>query len=412
MVILAIFGASTRAAAQQETILHSFPDNATDGYYLQAGLVSDTSGNLYGTTAYGGTYGNGAVFELTLISGGAWTETILHSFNGGTDGRFPQAGLVLDSAGNLYGTTYNGGDYFDFGTVYELSPTAGGSWTETILHSFNDDGTDGINPSASLIFDAKGNLYSTTPYGGAYGAGTAFELIPAAGGAWTEKVLHSFDHNGTEGYSPYERLAFDTSGHLYGATTSGGVYGYGVVFELTPAANRAWKYLPLHEFRNNPDGYAPFALTLDAAGNVYGVTSLGGTHSHGTAFELTPKPGGGLWTEKILHNFNNNDEDGAIPEGALTLGPSGTLYGVTQTGGANYCSLTGNNCGTVFELSPRPGGVWAETILHNFSGDGTDGIWPFSGVILGASGSLYGTTIFGGAYDFEDTGGTVFEITP
>jgi uncharacterized repeat protein (TIGR03803 family) len=157
-----------------EKVLHSF--NGGDGANPAAGLIFDAAGNLYGTTTGGGTSGYGTVFELTPMGGGGWTETILYSFGNGTDGAIPYAGLIFDAAGNLYGTTFGGGPYGGAGTVFELTPTAGGGWTETVLHSFN--GGDGANPVAGLIFDAAGNLYGTTTGGGTYGGGTAFELSP------------------------------------------------------------------------------------------------------------------------------------------------------------------------------------------------------------------------------------------
>jgi uncharacterized repeat protein (TIGR03803 family) len=230
------------AGGWSEKVLHSFND--TDGAYSSAGLIFDKNGNLYGTTLEGGDYGCsasgcGTVFELTPTAGGGWTETVLLNFNG-SDGSGPQAGLIFDAAGNLYGTTVGGGTNcppFGCGTVFELTPTAGGGWTEKVLHSFGN-GTDGANPFAGLIFDAAGNLYGTTYGGGTYrcgasGCGTAFELTPAAGGSWTETVLYSFSR-GNDGFEPEAGLIFDSAGNLYGTTAVGGTYDGGTVFELTP----------------------------------------------------------------------------------------------------------------------------------------------------------------------------------
>jgi uncharacterized repeat protein (TIGR03803 family) len=240
--ILAIFALAvfvTGSAASQEKVLHSF-GNGTDGLYPYAGLIFDAAGNLYGTTYEGGIHGYGTVFELTPEEGGGWTEKVLHSFNlNGTDAAYPQASLIMDSAGNLYSTSYEGGIHLDpcggvgCGTVFELSPQEGGGWTEKVLHSFNLNGTDGDEPYAGLIIDTAGNLYGTTIAGGIHNNGTVFELSPREGGGWTEKVVHSFG-NGTDGYEPYAGLIIDAAGNLYGTTVEGGIHGYGTVFEITP----------------------------------------------------------------------------------------------------------------------------------------------------------------------------------
>jgi len=202
MLAVTPFMISARATAQQEKILHSF--NGTDGAGPGAPLIMDAKGNFYGTTVAGGTgtgcgSGCGTVFELT--HGGGWTAKVLHQFtlNSGKDGVNPRAGLIFDAAGNLYGTTYGGGAH-DEGMVFELSPSAGGRWTEKILYSFKRH-ADGIYPWAGLIFDSAGNLYGTTLYGGAFSQGTVFELTPSPGGGWTEKLLHQFG-NGTDGIGP------------------------------------------------------------------------------------------------------------------------------------------------------------------------------------------------------------------
>ena len=265
-----------------EKVLHSF--NAKDGFVSYAALIFDAFGNLYGTTAGGGAYGDGTVFELTPKGGGGWTETVLHSFND-KDGSAPYAGLIFDGAGNLYGTTLMGGHYVD-GTVFKLTPKGGGGWTETVLHSFNDNGKDGFAPLAGLIFDEAGNLYGTTYGGGTYGYGTVFELTPKAGGAWTETVLHSCNDNGKDGYESYASLILDAPGNLYGTTSVGGAYGYGTVFELAPKAGGGWTETVLLSF-NDKDGFSVLAsLIFDASGNLYGTTYAGGAYGYGTVFEV------------------------------------------------------------------------------------------------------------------------------
>jgi uncharacterized repeat protein (TIGR03803 family) len=401
---------STWAATNwNEKVLHSFCNrrNCADGYYPYDGLIFDASGNLYGTTYQGGTYGYGTVFELTPTAGGGWAEKVLHGFND-EDGYGPFAGLIFDAAGNLYGTTTSGGA-FNQGTVFELTPTAGGGWTEQVLYSFcsQTNCTDGAYPLAGLIFDAAGNLYGATYNGGiypcgAYGCGTVFELSPTAGGGWTETVLHSFG-NGTDGAFPYAGLIFDAAGNLYGTTTGGGTYRGGTVFQLTPTAGGGWAEQVLYSFcsqTNCTDGGGPGGLIFDAAGNLYGTTGGGGAYGGGTVFELSPTAGGG-WTEKVLHSFNGTDGTGPS---AVIFDAAGNLYGTTEYGGA-YGGNLGD--GTVFELTPTAGGGWTEKVLHSF-GNGTDGAWPLAGLIIDAAGNLYGMTWIGGDYG----GGTVFALTP
>ena len=203
--------------------------------------------------------------------GGGWTEKVLHSFGRGKDGASPYASLIIDSAGNLYGTAFHGGAD-GFGTVFELTPKAAGKWTEKVLHSFN--GKDGRYPSASLIFDASGNLYGPTEE-------SIFELMPKTGGGWTEKVLHN---SGTE-----TNLIFGDGGKLYGTTPYGGTTGNGTLFELSRKADGKWTYLVLYSFIGSVDGANPFAgLALDASGNMYGTTYEGGGDLQGTVFEFTP----------------------------------------------------------------------------------------------------------------------------
>jgi uncharacterized repeat protein (TIGR03803 family) len=233
--------ANAWAAVQwNEKVLHAFNDHRTDGSSPEYGLVIDAAGNLYGTTPSGGIHDYGTVFELSPTVGGGWTETVLHNFNqNGTDGALPSAALIFDAAGNLYGTTSAGGLYYD-GTVFELSPTVGGGWTETVLHNFNQNGTDGVSPSGGLIFDAAGNLYGTTFAGGLYLDGTVFELSPAGGGAWTETVLYTFcsQNDCRDGSFPAAGLIFDAAGNLYGTTQGSGsmsnLYYGETVFELRP----------------------------------------------------------------------------------------------------------------------------------------------------------------------------------
>jgi uncharacterized repeat protein (TIGR03803 family) len=281
----------------KEKVLHGF-GRGKDGYKPTASLIFDPTGNLYGTTAGGGSVGLGlgTVFQLTPRTNGKWKEKVLHSFGNGTDGANPDAGLIIDAAGNLYGTTPTGGAYSGYGTVFQLAPGTQGRWKEKVLHSFGN-GTDGIMPDASVIIDAIGNLYGTTQLGGAYGNGTVFELNPKAGGGWTEKVLTSFNKS-TDGTTPSAGLIFDAAGNLYGTAAYGGAYEfYGTVFRLASGTSGRWKETVLHSFTDNgTDGYYPYAsLIFNAAGNLYGTTleggasgCAGGYETCGTIFEITP----------------------------------------------------------------------------------------------------------------------------
>jgi len=403
VTVLAIFIGTVLTAsafAASEKLLHSFQSNFKDGFYPEDGLIFDDSGNLYGTTFYGGTDGGGTVFELMPKAGGGWKEKVLHNFNDNRrDGLYPYAGLVFDSLGNLYGTTQSGGAY-SYGTVFELSPNAGGGWTEKVLHSFNYP--NAVTPWGGLTIDFSGNLYGTTSASGAYGAGTVFELTPKPGGGWSEKVLHNFNgSNGKDGASPLAGLVIDGSGNLYGTTDEGGAYVYGTVFELTPKAGGEWKEKILHSFGGKGDGSNPRAgLIFDGYGNLYGTTSGGGANVYGTVFELTPRAGG-RWKEKILHSFIDLD-NGAQPVSGLIFDSSGNLYGTTQSGGTY-------DAGTAFKLTPKADGGWAGNVLHNFNDSfGKDGYSPAAGLILDSFGNLYGLTPSGGIYGY----GTVFEIKP
>jgi len=388
-------------ATVRETVLHSFNPSGAEAFPY-AGLIVDHAGNLYGTTYRGGTYNVGTVFELSRNGNVGWTQKVLHSFNNnGVDGMYPYAGLIFDSAGNLYTTTQNGGIYYG-GTVVKLSPSQGGGWTETVLHNFNPSTTDGFNPLAGLIVDRAGNLYGTTSGGGSgtSPAGTVFELSPSGSVGWTEKVLHNFNNNGTDGAHPFSGLVLDGSGNLYGTTTSGGSNGDGVVFELSPNGSGGWTEMLLHSFNGTDGGYPGAALIFDGSGNLYGTTENGGANNFGTVFELSPNGSGG-WTETLLHSFNFNGSDGVYPYAGVIFDAAGNLYGTTWEGGTYVY-------GTVFELMPQPGGSWSETVLHSFQPNGVDGVSPQSaGLIVDAAGHLFGTTINGGRYNV----GTMFEMS-
>ena len=452
-----LFVTGTRAASQEKA-LHS----ATARTALPAGrLVLDAAGNLYGTTSEGGIYHCdmfvspsihcGTAFELTSVKGGGWTKKVLHSFGNGADGTGPNGGLILDAAGNLYGTTGSGGTYpsacmYGCGTVFELTPTKGGGWTEKVLHSFGER-AGGQRPNGDLILDAAGNLYGTTCLGGAYDNGTVFELSPTKDGGWTEKVIHSFNHSGsdTDGTCPSAGVIFDAAGNLYGTTVEGGegdCYGGtdnacgGTVFELTPTKDGEWFEKVLHNFGEGKDGANPAGdLIFDRAGNLYGTTPNGGaykcgtwsglykkgddyyfgpidvlgpcTDGYGTVFELSPTKDG-EWTEKVLHSFGKGQEEspdvpanwGWTPpppsKGADVRNPDGGLVFDAAE------NLYGTASGAVFELTPAQSGVWTEKLLHSF------GNIPKGVLIIDAAGNLYRTTALAGARGYV----TIFWLKP
>jgi uncharacterized repeat protein (TIGR03803 family) len=329
-----------------ERVLYSFENNGEDGAFPTESLIMDSSGNLYGTTYAGGFRGEGTVFELSPKLGGGWTEKILHSFKTvGNDGLVPWGGLIMDSAGNLYGSTVVGGAS-NMGAVFELSPSSGATWAEKILFSFN--GSDGYQPWGALVSDSLGNLYGTTEQGGAFGYGTVFELSFSSG-AWSEIVLHSFNNDGTDPISPQTGLTFDSLGNLYGTAPDGAAFGGGAVFELTPG-NGGWTYSIIYafNFNNNHDGINPQSTVIvDPSGNLYGTTGYGGTGACtpsgcGTVFMLTPS--GGTWAETILHNFAGSP-DGSGSVTPLIRDASGNLYGTAIAGG-----VFGH--GLAFEIKP------------------------------------------------------------
>jgi len=333
--------------------LFSFPASGAKGLKPQAPVIKGPDGAFYGTAVGGGGGCScGVVFRLqppaTFPASALtpWMETVLYEFRGASDGRYPgYGGLVFDRAGNLYGTTEEGGAY-GLGTVFELTPHSG-SWTESVIYSFGASG-DGYTPWGGLTVDSAGNLYGTTIYGGYYNQGMVFELT-AANGGWTERLIHAFD--GSDGAKPSGQLIFDTSGNLYGTAYWGGLDGEdGSVFELSPS-NGGWTFSLLHLFDFSAgEGVDPLAgVTMGADGNLYGTTLGGGTGDNGTIFRLVNVDGS--WTYQALYNFSFSGNTGAAPFGGVTFDSQGNLYGTTIAGGQGQAYCTGG-CGVVWELTP------------------------------------------------------------
>jgi uncharacterized repeat protein (TIGR03803 family) len=332
---------------------------------------------------------------------GHWAKKVLYRFNRyGKGGFWPTGGLVLDPAGNLYGTTrgggVNGGE-----TLFELTPTADGTWKHTVIHTFPSGRKDGYGIGGPPILDSVGNLYCSTGDGGAYGYGTVVRLTPKGGGRWKESILHSFTSHGKAGSNPTENVTFDSAGNLYGATEFGGAYGNGTVYELTPNGDGSWKEKALHSF-NYESGYpAVCCLRSDSVGNLYGLALYDGPHGGGTVFELSPNRDGS-WTAKLLHAFYYFDGSKGYYPGDLIFDSSGDLYGVASGGVVTACD---GGCGVVFKLTPKGNGEWKESVVHSFIDKPGDG--PL-GIVFDAAGNLYGTT----AGNLGTTYGSVFEIFP
>jgi uncharacterized repeat protein (TIGR03803 family) len=395
--VLAAFAATLMLVGAQASdkykVLHYFHDKpaATP----EAALVADSAGNLYGTAAGVGPcdLGYGSIFRLTPGSGGDWIYRVIHRFDA-SDGFCPLGALILDPSGDLYGTAYRGGAYGG-GVVFELSPSGAG-WKEEVLHHFGNS-SDLAGPQGAPILDAAGHLYGTTEAGGTNGYGGVFEL-KLSGNQWSESILHSFT-GGPDGLYPYKaNVVLDSTGNLYSTTCGGGKYGDGVVYELTPSSSGRWTETVLHSFSGGADGSCPFSgVIFDAGGNLYGTTVDGGPINCGTVFKLSPSTG--AWKESIIHAFRSTD--GCFPWSSLTADATGALNGTTMSGGPNYS-------GVAFKLTPS-GGRWSYTLLHTFNY--RNGAFPVGGVILDQKGILYGTTSHGGKGQSAGYG-VIFDITP
>ena len=396
--------AASACAQSNFKTLYKFKDGA-DGGLPQAGLIFDQAGSLYGT-AEGGGKGSGVVFQLVPKSKGGWTQKVLYQFMGGEDGAFPAAGLIFDPTGSLYSTTAEGGTQ-NSGTVFQLAPNSDGSWTENPLYSFCSTANcvDGSTPVSSLVLGSSGALYGTTINGGANQAGVVFQLVPNFDGSWKENVLHSFCSlaNCADGSTPYGNLIFDSVGNLYGTTPTGGT-GEGVVFQLVPNSDGSWTENVLHTFTGS-EGYDSYGGLIFDHGeqNLYGVTTWGGAYRGGTVFRLR-REAKGNWRHTILHNFCFRKHpfcgDGYQPvKEGLVFDADGNLYGTTFGGGSH-------NSGVVFKLTRNPKGGWTDSVLHSFLN--APGAAPVAGVILDSSGNAYGAT----QGDNHTTFGSVFEVTP
>ncbi len=375
LVLLCLFGLLLRVGnAQTYSVIYSMQNN--DGFFIRASVISDKLGNLYGTAEDGGPSGPaGTVFKLDPSG----SLTVLYNFQGGQDGGYPQAPLVLDSKGNLYGMTpYHGSGScpggIGCGTVFMLDATG----AEKVLHSFTGYPKDGWYPFGGLVRDRKGNLYGTTHYGGSIDAGTVFKIDNTG----AETILHSF--NGTDGEQPSAGLTLDKKGNLFGTTSTGGSSQAGTIFEIDSAG----AFTTLHNFQGS-DGAGPGAtLLLDAQGNIYGTTGGGGSSGCGTAFMM-----GTDRVVTVLHEFTCG-VDGGIPVSNL-IRAKGKLWGTTTIGGSY-------GAGVLFTVTKR--GKFK--VVHSFENN-PDGEAPYGGLVKDPKGNLFGTTEMGGIGD-----GTIYEVTP
>jgi uncharacterized repeat protein (TIGR03803 family) len=392
------FAAAQPASAQSVNVLYDFPSSFDCCAGPASPVLSDGAGNFYGTTRALGDYGNGSVFVVSPSS--STYETTLYSFCPDaptcSDGSYPgYASVIRDASGNLYGTTAFGGN--GCGVVYKLSPS-GANWTETVLYTFpapppNQEADNNCTPLYGVIADGAGNLYGTTSYGlisdnGATGQGGGVFELSQSGGVWTEQLLYTYPSYSLSG------LTMDDAGNLYGLGTNS--QGDPYLFELARQAKAGWAAKIIHTFTDSQKASNPTGTpVLDAEGNIYGTTYTGSAGSGGTVYEAV-RGSNGKWTFEILFTFNGTTQ-GDGPEGGVTLGPRGKIYGTTQFGGPH------NGDGTVFILTPE-NGVYEEKV---FSFNGTDGNAPLAGVTI-YDGNLYGTTSTGGT---QSQGG-VYEVTP
>jgi uncharacterized repeat protein (TIGR03803 family) len=396
MLVAASF--SPAASAQTYTTLHSFA-GSPDGQLPFGGLVGDAKGNFYGTTQYGGTLFGGTVFELSppAAVGGDWTETVIWNFAGGIAGGTPSFQLVMDPKGNLYGEVQSGGNPFcSCGGVFVLVPpkTAGGNWSERIIYA-PTGGSSGTSVFyGGLVLDSSGALYGTEYNGGLNSQGLAFKIASVAGGGFRETDLYNFGASSTDAMQPWGPLTLDASGNLYGVSLLGGASGNGTAYKLTPPAGGigAWTNTVLYSFPGGSGGCQPEGnLIMDKAGRLYGqTTDCGGTARSGVLFRLTPPTGGGSWTETVLHTFSSTDGGGAYPSLSLNT-KTNVFYG------------TSFYAGVVFELKPPTSGSgkWIEGVVATTT-------FPLGPIVWDAHGTLYGTAYDGGS----SADGTVFSIVP
>ena len=389
VLLFSIVVLTASAWAGSEQVLYQFKSQK-DGFWPLSGVLL-FHGKIYGATNEGGRsrYEDGTIYELTRTKSG-WTKKNLHNFTGGRDGSLPITDMTADKAGNLYGSTIQGGRPLCYygsgcGVIFKLTHGSG-SWKETVVHYFDEK--DGSSPMGNLVWDAAGNLYGTAT-GDETSSGTVFKLSPS-GTNWKLATLHRF--SGPDGGNPMS-LFRDSEGNLYGSTGGGGTYGYGTVYELSPSG-KSWTLTTLYSFTGGTDGSLPYGPVLYKNGMIYGTTLYGGAYKNfGAVYQL--KYSNGAWQESVLYSFTGGT-DGSYPCCGVVMDAKGNLYGTTEGD-------------TIFKLT-NSGGQWTESTAFSFNGaDGSD---PYSRLVWDGRGNLYGTTSYGGNYCGDGGCGTIFKFTP
>ncbi|HKT87969.1 MAG TPA: choice-of-anchor tandem repeat GloVer-containing protein [Candidatus Sulfotelmatobacter sp.] len=388
VALIASLAATRPAVAQSETVLYNFCSlaNCADGKEPLRNIVRDSQGNIYGTTAAGGQFGVGVLYQVSPSG----VETVLHHFGSTADDGQGPYGLVADSQGNLYGTTFSGGTHVfqgaSGGTAFKMTPDG----TYSILYNFGATSTDALHPSAGLTVDAKGNLYGVSEYGGANNYGTIFKLTPTG----KETVLHSFNNDRVDGYLPFEELTLDRKGNVWGVSTYGGKRDQGIIFEVSASGVYSIRF----NFGSSYSGVGgpESNITFDIAGNLYGTATSYGLAHMGGVYEIT-RGSTSIWTENVLASFTSSE--GFFPEAGVTSDSAGNLYGTAVSGGTS-----GN--GTAYELTSDG------QLITLFNFDYTHGSTPDTNLLLDSAGNLYGTTPYGGTSNTTSGGGVLYEITP
>jgi uncharacterized repeat protein (TIGR03803 family) len=405
LVVLAVAAMLVSSAWAAEKVVYSFTGGA-DGANPATSLTFDSAGNAYGTTAAGGDFGWGTVFKLSPNPDGSWTESVLYSFSGFSDGLSPHGGVIFDDAGNLYGTAVAGGDGGicagdGCGVIFQLAPNPDGSWTQSVLYNFTG-GDDGFGPGNGLVRLAKsGALYGATPDGGANGVGVVYQLKQNQKGKWRFKVLHTFTGGQDGARGSLGSLLLDGEGNLYGIAELGGDNGAGVVYRLTRRHDGSWKQRTLYSFQGQPDAGFPYGgLIFDKAGNVLGTTYYGGANGVGSVYRLSHHPDDS-WDEKVLYSFKGG-KDGASTTTTLVFDAAGNLHGTTSEGGNAGCG-----CGVIFKLTHGGNGKWKESVSHRFQSV-PDGAYSYYGMTPDGLGNFFGTTAAGGIHNQ----GAIFQFTP
>jgi len=387
LLLVATVLAVPGAQGQTFNVIFSFNQNAV-GAQPNAGVTLDSHGNVYGTNFFYG-FGYGTVYKLTNRNG-VWMPTVLYEFQGGMDGANPASRVVFGPDGALYGTTSAGGGNdcrsSGCGTVFKLTPPASACktsvclWNETVLYRFTG-GADGAVPEyGDLIFDSAGSIYGTTA--GNYASFGSVYKLTNSGGTWTETTLWTFT-GGSDGFFPAGGVVFDHAGNLYGAMDTG-------VFELSPSAG-GWTEAVIHTFDGLSEGFAPeTGVVFDSAGNLYGATTVEGPGGNGSIFEMTPGEGG--WSLQVIR------DEGHLVGTNVNFDAAGNLYGVR--------TVDQGNDGDAFKMT-LVDGSWTYTQLHTFNG-GNSGASPYEGMVMDTGGNLWGTASGGGEHNY----GMVYEITP